>query len=115
MANFSWISHRTEPDAPIWNVVSTDMEGMKKKTRLKSTDPMRMWTLFFRIQTNAERETLLGHFNAQYGSTEPFYWTSVPDHISAEASIYVRYVYYKETIQLYDIWEIEVKFEEVLI
>lgn len=112
--NFTWDSHRVEPIGPKYNVLVTEMEGMRKKTRLKSTKPARSWKLYFRVQNNTERTALKGHYDGQFGELTPFYWTSIPEHISDESSIYVRYTSYEEDPIQFNTWEISMTFEEVL-
>ena len=113
-SDFNWNPHRVEPQAPVWNVARTQMQGTKVKTRLISTVPIRNWTLFFHVQTNAQREAFLAHYNGQCGDFMPFYWYSIPVHILGTdvAPYWVRYKTYKETPTLFGIWEIEISFEE---
>jgi hypothetical protein len=114
MANFAFVPHHCTPKRKDYNVVRTDMEGMRIKTRLKSTNPIREWELEFRVQNNTERAALLSHYDGEYGILTPFNWTSVPDYISAETSIYVRYKVYSEELVVNNVWEITIEFEESL-
>jgi len=112
---FSYIPHHIEPGTPVWNVLMTDMEGMRKKTRLISSLPKKSWTLTFRLLTKVERDALLDHYNAQKGSLTPFHWTSIPTYIDTSVSYYnVRYVLYKEQLSAGTLWEVTVELEESL-
>lgn len=112
--DFNFTPHHCVPLKKDYNVLRTEMEGMKVKTRLKSTRPLRAWELEFRIQNNNERLAYLGHWDNQYGICVPFNWLSVPDYISTESSIYVRYISYKEELIVNNVWIITVQFEEAL-
>ena len=114
MANFNFIPHHCSPTRKDYNVVRTDMEGMRIKTRLKSTRPIREWELEFRIQNKTERDALLSHYDSQYGTLSPFNWTSIPTYISSEASVYVRYKSYSEELMVMNVWEIKISLEEAL-
>jgi hypothetical protein len=114
MADFDFDPHHCVQTKKEYNVLKTDMEGMKIKTRLKSTLPLRQWELVFHLQSNTERNALLSHYDGQYGSLTPFNWTSIPEHISAESSIYVRYVSYKEDVIATNCIEVSIEFEEAL-
>lgn len=115
MADFAYECHHIEPGTPVWNVLMTDMEGMRKKTRLVSSLPKKSWTLTFRLLTKDERDLVLAHYNAQKGSLTPFHWTSIPSWVDTSVSYYnVRYISYKEQLSAGTLWEIEVQFEEAL-
>jgi hypothetical protein len=113
MSNFTYNCHHITPGAPKYNNLKTEGEGMKRKTRLISSDPFLTWTLEFRLQTKAERDNILTHFNGQYGDTIPFYWTSVPTYISNASYYYVRYAAdgYSEEVIASSIFNITLKFE----
>lgn len=111
--DFSYEPHAVRPGTPQWNVLATDMEGMTKKTRLISTRSKMTWELEFRLQTKAERDLLLAHYNGQNGSLTPFNWTSVPSYIDSTSTYYVRYVEYVETL-IATLFNVVLKFEEAL-
>jgi hypothetical protein len=113
MADFTYICHSVVPATITWNTLLTEMEGMKKKSRLISTRSKQSWKLEFRLLTKAERDYILGHYNGQKGSTIPFNWTSVPDYIDTAASYYVRYTEYVETLTAI-LFNISIGFEEAL-
>lgn len=113
MADFAWEPHRVEPGVPEWNTVSSEMEGMRKKVRLKSTRPKMIWTLFFRGQSTAEKNAKLAHYNGQYKDLIPFNWTSVPSEIGT-GPYNVRYQALKIDHIMNEIWELEITFEEVI-
>ncbi|MDY0313758.1 MAG: hypothetical protein RBR32_01645 [Bacteroidales bacterium] len=112
MADFAYVPHRVEPGTPQYNVLTTEMEGFKKKRRIVTTDPKRTWTLYFRGQSKTERDLLLAHYKGQYGQGTPFNWTSVPSYISDDSSYYVAYESYSEVCIMNNIWEITIVFEE---
>jgi hypothetical protein len=114
MSDFNFIPHHCSPKRKDYNVVSTDMEGMRIKTRLKSSLPMREWELEFRIQNKTERDALLSHYDSQYGTLTPFNWTSIPTYISSETSIYVRYKIYSEELIVQNVWTIQIELMEAL-
>jgi hypothetical protein len=113
MANFNFQCHSVVPATITWNVLLTEMEGMKKKSRLISTRSKQSWKLEFRLLLKAERDVLLAHYNGQKGSTIPFNWTSIPDYIDTAASYYVRYIEYVETLTA-TLFNISIGFEEAL-
>ncbi len=112
MADFDFVCHHCEPGTPSWNVLSTDMEGMRKKTRLVSSLAMKSWILVFRLLTKTERDLMLAHYNAQKGALTPFNWTSIPSWVDTSVSYYyVRYKSYKEQLIAATLWEITVELE----
>jgi hypothetical protein len=117
MADFIWKPHRVEVEKD-WNVNTTEMVGMRKKTRLVSSLPIRRWSLFFRIQIQSEYESLLAHYDGQYGGTVPFYWMGsyIPDHINSANETYfnVRYTSFRADPVAWGVWEIFITLEEVL-
>jgi hypothetical protein len=114
MADFDFEIHHIEVGAPIYNVLSTDMEGYHRKTRLISSSPKRTWKIFIRLRTLAERNLILAHYNSMYGNLTSFNWTSIPTYIGFEsASVSVYYVSYKETL-VGTLWDIEIDFQEAL-
>ena len=115
MADFTFECHHCEVGTPAWNVLSTDMEGLRKKTRLVSSLPMKSWTLVFRLLTKDERDLILAHYNAQKGPLTPFNWTSIPNWVDTSVSYYyVRYKSYKEQLSAGTLWEVTVELELAL-
>lgn len=114
MADFAYNCHHIEPGTPNWNVLVTEMEGLRKKRRLVSTLPTRTWALTFRLQTLAERDALLAHYNAQKAGLTPFHWTSVPTYVATVAYYNVAYKSYKESLVAGTLWEIVIELEESL-
>lgn len=117
MADFTFSCHRCVPGTPGFNNLTTQMEGMRKKFRIKSSTPERSWSIEFHMQSLVERDLILAHFNSQYGiNGTPFYWTSLPSWIFAiETSLYVVYKSYKEEVVAADIFNITIEFDEVII
>lgn len=114
MAAFDFEIHHIEVGTPIYNVLSTDMEGYHKKTRLITSSPKRTWKIYIYLQTLAERNLILAHYNSMYGGLTSFSWTSIPTYIGFESSsVNVYYISYKETLTG-TLWNIEIEFEEVL-
>lgn len=89
--DFTFDIHRlTALGAPVYNVLSTQMEGTTKKTRLKSTRSQRKWEIEIRMRSNSERDEILTHWDTQKGTLTPFNWV-LPSFYGGE-TIYVRYV-----------------------
>lgn len=114
MTDFAYEAHEVEFGAPEYNVVTSEMEWMRIKTRLKSTLPRRTFTLTFKLQSATEKNALLSHYNGQYGAYQSFNWTSIPDDLSSESSIEVRYKSFDYERQGYNIFEVKIEFIEVL-
>ena len=112
--DFTYNAHEVEFGPPEYNVVTSEMEWMKEKTRLKSTLPKRTFTLKFKLQSSTEKDILLSHFNSCYGSYLSFNWTSIPSDLSSETSIEVRYKSFSYERQGYNIFEVDIEFKEVL-
>lgn len=114
MANFDYIPSKSSEIEREYNVLKTPMEGMRIKTRLKSDTKKRIFELFFSGQTLIEKDAIVSHYDGQYAGAVPFYWTSVPDHVSSESSIYVRYLSMKIDWINAAIFETTLQFEEAL-
>jgi len=118
MADFVWKPHRVEGGIPQFNVVKTDMEGMRTKTRLKSSKPTRSWTLYFRIQTQVEYEALYNHYKSMYGTLQEFHWagSAIPDHMNPEDESFfnVRYESFETDPVAWGVWNITIKFVEAI-
>lgn len=115
MADFSFDVHRVTPEAPVYNVLKTPMEGTRIKRRLKSTDAQRRWSVEIRGRTTAEKNSILSHYNGQTGTLLPFNW-NVPAAWGGD-TFYVTYdeFSYENPNGLYNVWEIFIVFlEEIL-
>jgi len=75
---FSFDVHSIEPHTPEWNVLQTDFEGWKRKTRLKSTEPIRKWTIEVRGRDNTEKNLIVAHWNDNQGQLTNFTWYVLP-------------------------------------
>lgn len=113
MADFTFECHHCEPGTPIYNVLSTEMEGVTEKSRLISTRPKKTWQIEIRLQTKAERDQVLAHYTGQSGTLIPFNWTTVPSYIDSTSTYYVKYVEYSETLTA-TLFNITIKFKEAL-
>jgi hypothetical protein len=117
-ADFVWTPHRVEGGIPMYNVVKTDMEGMRTKTRLKSTKPTRTWTLYFRIQTQVEFEAILNHYKSVSGTLQEFHWTgsAIPAHVNPASESYfnVRYNDLSAEPVAWTVWNLTIKFDEAI-
>lgn len=118
MANFTFPIHRMSPGKPEYNVISTQMEGWKVKSRLKSTEPRRTWEVEIRGRTNSEKDSIVAHFDGQNGYNIPFNWIVVPNFFTGDndTTYYVRYkeFSYSNPPGLGNIWEIIISFAEEL-
>lgn len=115
MADFNFSPHESKSGTPKFNTIITKMEGMKKKSRVKSDDPERTWIIKFNGYSDSEHQSILDHYNGQYGDGLPFNWTSVPDNINNGNDLYVRYLSMEETKIFNNCWEIEITFQEEII
>lgn len=115
MADFSFNVHRITPEAPVFNVVKTQMEGTRVKRRLKSTESQRRWSVEIRGRTTSEKNAILSHYNGQQGGTTPFYW-NVPAPWGGD-TFYVTYddFSYENPDGLYNVWEIYIVFLEEIV
>jgi hypothetical protein len=91
---FEFEVHAIDPHTPQWNVLTTDMEAWTRKTRLKSTDPIRKWTIEVRGRTNAEKDLILAHWNDNQGTLTNFTWNILPEVWNAGygTSYFVNYM-----------------------
>lgn len=110
---FSFDIHRCTTKAPRWNNVATEMEGMKKKTRLKSTQPQREWEIEIHLQDDSETDLILDHFNDCYGINGDIFLWERPDFFGG-GSYYVRYKTfdYSNPEGLGTHWDFTISFEE---
>lgn len=113
MADFTFSFHRMTPlEAPKFNVLQTQMEGWKTKTRLKATDSKRSWEIEIRGRTDSERDSIVSHWNGQYGITNPFNWVLPSDW--GNTTYYVKYVSmtYSNPPGFYNVWDFIITFIE---
>jgi hypothetical protein len=113
---FNFNIHRCTAKTPVWNNVATEMEGMKKKRRLKSTLPKRAWEIEIRMRNAAERDEILAHFNANYGiNGETFLWRQMPSFYGT-LEVYVCYIgfEYSNPQGLGTHWDFNITFEEIV-
>lgn len=118
MANFTFAIHRMTPGKPEYNVASTQMEGWKVKSRLKSTDPKRSWEVEIRGRTNAERDSIIAHYDGQNGFNVPFNWVVTPNWFTngVPTTYFVRYkeFSYANPPGIGNIWDFVISFIEEL-
>jgi hypothetical protein len=118
MANFTFAIHRLSPGKPEYNVVSTQMEGWKVNSRLKSTEPKRTWVVEIYGRTNAEKANIIAHYDGQQGFNLPFNWVVTPTFFSGDTptTYYVRYkeIEYVNPKGLGNIWDFTITFVEEL-
>ena len=111
---FSLIPNEVLTAEPEYHNVITDSESMKKEYINIATTPTEKFTLNFNALTNTERDTLLDHYNDQYGGFYSFYWASVPSYIGSGAIIIGRWV--KGSLKMTPIsktyWKCSIVFEK---
>ena len=76
---------------PAYHNVITTSESMKKEYMNVSSAAIQRFKLSLQLVTS-EKDTLLAHFNDQYGGYHSFSWTSVPSHINSGVSMTGRWV-----------------------
>jgi hypothetical protein len=113
--DFTFEIHRCVPHAPQYNIIKTQMEGFREYRRLKSTDPIRRWDIEMRGKTNAERDSILSHYNFHNGGLDPFYWTPNPTFFGSDTE-YVTYEDFQMDCPegLGNIWHFYITFKEEL-
>lgn len=115
--DFDFPVHRLTEHTPEYNVVITEMEGMKEKRRLKSTAPVRKWTLEIRGRSVDEKNEILTHFNSVYGQLNTFTWiVPHPYDDSIGSSFIVRYdsIKWGNPEGIYSVHDFEITLKEVL-
>ena len=115
MANFDFTAHEIDEGPPVYNTVITKMEGLRRKARVKSSEPDRTFKLKFNGQTDTEKNAIKAHYDSQYGDGDPFYWTTVPSDIDSGTNIYVRYKSISFDKIMNNIHEISIEFQEEII
>jgi len=115
---FNFEVHSIKPKTPDWNVLQTQFEGWNRKTRLKSTDPIRGWSIEIRGRTNTEKDTILAHFNDQNGTYMNFTWNVLPTiwNTGYGTSYQVTYetLEYVNPGNVANIWDFVIAFKEWL-
>ena len=113
---FEFEVHSIDPQTPEWNVLQTDFEGWKRKTRLKSSDSIRRWIIEIRGRTNSEKDAILAHYNDQNGPFYNFTWNVLPAIWNAGygTSFQVQYesVEYANPGNVANIWDFTITFRE---
>jgi len=115
---FNFPVHSIDIHTPKWNVLQTDFEGWKRKTRLKSTEPMRGWSVEIRGRTNAEMALILAHYNDNQGPLTNFQWNILPTIWNAGYGTYYQVQYdsmeFANPNNKANIWEFTITFREWL-
>ena len=111
---FSLIPNEVLTAEPEYHNVITDSESMKKEYINIATTPTEKFTLNFSALTNTERDTLLDHYNDQYGGFYSFSWASVPSYVCSGADMTGRWV--KGSLKMTPIsktyWKCSIMFEK---
>jgi len=89
---FSLIPNEVLTADPEYHNVITSAESMKKEYINIASTPTEKYTLSFNLLSNTDRDTLLTHYNDQYGGYHSFTWQSVPSYIGSGANITGRWV-----------------------
>ena len=113
MANFIWDPQFVYPKTPNFQTHETPSDTAKKEVLLIDSTPVKKWELLFKAETLLIRNSILAHYNGQYGNYTPFTWSSVPGYIEGGVPLYVRYSDYQEKPLDAGIWEIRATFESV--
>ena len=115
---FNFEVHSIDPGIPKWNVLQTDFEGWKRKTRLKSTDPIRRWTVEVRGRTNSEKDIILTHYNDNNGPLTNFQWNVLPTVWNTGYGTYYQVQYesmeYSNPDSIANVWDFSITFREWL-
>jgi hypothetical protein len=114
MADFTFEIHSFIPEPPIYNVLTTKMEGWKVKRRLKSTAPQRRWHIEIRGRTTSEKNSIVSHFEGQYSNLTPFNWVVNPTSFDS-GTYYVTYedFQFENSKQgVYNVWDFSITFLE---
>ena len=111
---FSLVPNEALTAEPEYHNVVTPAESMKKEYINISSTPVEKFTLNFNALTSAERDTLITHYNDQYGEYHSFSWQSVPSYIGSGANITGRWVdgSLKMTPASKTYWRCSIKFEK---
>jgi hypothetical protein len=113
---FNFDVHSIDPHTPQWNVLETDFEGWKRKTRLKSTDPIHKWTVEVRGRTSTEKDLIVAHWNDQQGPLTNFTWNVLPIIWNAGygTSFQVQYemMKFENPENIANVWDFTIVFRE---
>lgn len=77
---------------PEYNNVQSQTESMKKEYFQISATAVKTYELNFNAATQAERNTILTHYNDQSGGYYPFSWQTVPSYIGSGSNITGRWI-----------------------
>lgn len=111
MADFTWTPNWVRPQKPTFPVLVTEAESGKKQRGLLDTAAARTYRLSFEGVSDAVRNAIKDHYEAQYGEYSKFSWTTVPSYINEGSSMDVYYVDYDED-PLANGWDIDIVFEK---
>ena len=115
---FNFDVHSIKPFTPQYNVLQTDMEGWKRKTRLKSTDPIRRWTVEVRGRINSEKDIIVTHWNENNGPLTNFTWQVRPTiwNTGYGSAYQVQYetMEYDNPDSIANVWDFVITFREWL-
>jgi len=113
-SDFTLVPNEVVTEEPKFHNISTKSESMKKEYFNLSATSINRYTLQFNALSNTNRDTLLTHYNDQYGGYHSFAWKSVPSYIGAGANITGRWVEgsLKMTPSSSTYWSCEIQFEK---
>lgn len=118
MAAFNFEVHSIDPQTPEYNVLQTDFEGWKRKTRLKSSLPIRKWTIEVRGRSNSEKDLIVAHWSGESGPLNNFTWVILPTiwNVGYGSSYQVQYesMTYENPDEIANIWDFVIVFREWL-
>jgi len=89
---FSLVPNEVISMEPDFHNIITPSESMKKEYYNLSATSVDTYRLRFKTLTSTDRQTLLTHYNEQYGGFHNFSWQSVPSYIGSGANITGRWV-----------------------
>jgi hypothetical protein len=116
--DFDFYVHSIKPEIPQYNVLHSDYEGWKRKSRLKSSLPIRKWQIEIRGQTNSEKDLIVAHWDSCSGTVEDFTWNVLPSiwNTGYGTSYQVQYesMDYSNPEQMANIWNFVIVFREYL-
>ncbi len=111
---FTLTPNEVVPVQSEYNNVQSQTESMKKEYFQVSATPVDRYKLFFKVLSDAERQTLENHNKDQSDDYFPFSWTSVPNYINGGSNITGRWV--KKSLDMTPIqsgkWKCSITFEK---
>ena len=75
-----------EPEEPVYNVLVTDSDGMKREHILVSTTAVKRYKVTYSGVSDGGYTQFLNHFNSCYGGAYYFDWNSIPSYIESGAT-----------------------------